>query len=219
MSDEPADLPPDDRPLQQIQHSTATARVPDPVGRGVFATAAVVLHGANEFTIDFIQSIVHPSRVAARVILPPAVAAQFTAALGEAIAKYTQAFGSPPREPSRPPAPKPEQPAAAAAGGEPTGPSAPGGAGGGAAAGGQGGGGQPQQPTPIAEIYERLKLPDEMLGGVYANMASITHTGSEFCFDFVAQFFPRSAVTARIYMAAPRVPDLHASLKRSVGGG
>jgi hypothetical protein len=33
----------------------------------------------------------------------------------------------------------------------------------------------------------------------------------------VAQFFPRSAVTARVYMAAARVPDLHASLKRSTG--
>ena len=41
------------------------------------------------------------------------------------------------------------------------------------------------------------KLPDDMLGGVYANMASISHTENEFCFDFIAQFFPRSAVTAR----------------------
>jgi hypothetical protein len=72
------------------------------------------------------------------------------------------------------------------------------------------------QPAPIADIYDNLKLPDDMLGGVYANMASISHTGSEFCFDFIAQFFPRSAVTARVYMAAPRVPELLNSLKRSI---
>jgi len=172
------------------------------VGRGVFATAAVVLHGPNEYTLDFIQSIVHPSRVAARIVLPPKVAVQFTAALGEAIGKYAQSFGGPPREPSRPAAPKPDQ------AGEPGQSAGP--------AGGAGAGGARQEP-PIADIYEQLKLPDEMLGGVYANVVSITHTGSEFCFDFIAQFFPRSAVTARVYMAASRVPDFHASLKRSTG--
>jgi hypothetical protein len=162
--------------------------------------------------------------VAARVILPPAVASQFVIALEQAIQKYTATFGQPPQDP-RPPQPEAQpqaapQPAAAAgeanAGG---GAAAPGGA----ASGGQAAGGQPApqaspvQPTPIADIYDNLKLPDEMLGGVYANMASISHTASEFCFDFVAQFFPRSAVTARVYMAAPRVPELLGSLKRSIG--
>lgn len=197
MSTDPSDPPPDDRPLQQIEHSSATARVPDPVGRGVFATAAVVLHGPNEFTIDFLQSIVHPSRVAARVILPPKVAGQFTAALGEAIGKYTQSFGGPPRDPSRAAVPKQDQPGAASQ------------------AAGQAGAGAPRQEPPIVDLYEQLKLPDEMLGGMYANMVSITHTASEFCFDFIAQVFPRSVVTARVYMAASRAPELHASLKRS----
>ncbi len=206
-----SDLPPDDRPLQQIEHSSATARVPDPVGRGVFATAAVVLHGANEFVIDFIQSIVHPSRVAARVILPPKVAGQFTAALGEALGKYAQSFGGPPPDPTRPAASKQDQPAA-------EGQSA-GGAGQPGAAAGQAGAAAnaPRQEPPIADIYEHLKLPDEMLGGSYANVVSITHTASEFCFDFIAQVFPRSAVTARVYMAAARAPELLASLKRSTG--
>ena len=46
----------DEQPVQQIQHSSATARIPDEIGRGVFATAVIVLHGPNEYTIDFIQS-------------------------------------------------------------------------------------------------------------------------------------------------------------------
>jgi hypothetical protein len=214
MTDEPNP----EQPLQQIQHSSATARIPDEVGRGVFATAVIVLHGANEYTIDFVQSLARPNRVAARVILPPAVASQFVIALEQAIEKYTASYGQPPREP-RPPAPPPPQPAEAAAGG---GQAGGGQASSGQADGGQAAGGQPAsrpapQPAPIADIYENLKLPDDMLGGVYANMASISHTASEFCFDFIAQFFPRSAVTARVYMAAPRVPELLGSLKRSIG--
>lgn len=203
-----------EQPLQQIQHSSATARIPDEVGRGVFATAVIVLHGANEYTIDFVQSLARPNRVAARVILPPAVASQFVIALEQAIEKYTASYGQPPREPRLPSAQPQQAPAAAATGGK---------SGEGEAAGDQAAGSQPAprpaapQPAPIADIYENLKLPDDMLGGVYANMASISHTASEFCFDFIAQFFPRSAVTARVYMAAPRVPELLGSLKRSIG--
>ena len=185
--------------------------MPDPVGRGVFATAAVVLHGANEFVIDFIQSIVHSSRVAARVILPPKVAEQFTAALGEALGKYAQSFGGPPADPARQAAQKAaQQGQPAAAGANPDQPGAAGQPAGAAA-------NAPRQEPPIADIYEHLKLPDEMLGGSYANVVSITHTASEFCFDFIAQVFPRSAVTARVYMAAARTPELLASLKRSTG--
>lgn len=221
MTDEPTPDPAPEQPLQQIQHSSATARIPDDVGRGVFATAVIVLHGANEYTIDFVQSLARPNRVAARVILPPAVASQFVIALEQALEKYTASYGQPPREPRppQPPAAPPPQPAEAAAGGGQAGGDQ---ASGGQAGGGQAAGGQPAprpapQPAPIADIYENLKLPDEMLGGVYANMASISHTASEFCFDFIAQFFPRSAVTARVYMAAPRVPELLGSLKRSIG--
>lgn len=223
MSDEPTPEQNPDQPLQQIQHSSATARIPDHIGRGVFATAVIVLHGSNEYTIDFVQSLARPNRVAARVILPPAVASQFVIALEQAIQKYAATFGQPPQDP-RPPQPgvqpqaKPQP--TAAAGATDVG-------GGTAAAGGKTSGGKsasessapqpsPLQPTPIADIYDNLKLPDEMLGGVYANMASISHTASEFCFDFIAQFFPRSAVTARVYMAAPRVPELLGSLKRSI---
>jgi hypothetical protein len=55
-------------------------------------------------------------------------------------------------------------------------------------------------------VYEQLKLPDEMLGGGYANLVMIRHTAEEFCFDFIANFFPRSVVTNRVYMSAGRVP-------------
>ena len=216
------DEPNPEQPVQQIQHSSATARIPDEIGRGVFATAVIVLHGTHEYTIDFVQSLARPNRVASRIILPPAVANQFVLALEQALEKYRASFGELPHEP------KSQQQAQRQSSEKGTTPSdisqpegttsketttenttskatAP-----------ESNSSNTTQPAPIADIYDNLKLPDDMLGGVYANMASISHTGSEFCFDFIAQFFPRSAVTARVYMAAPRVPELLNSLKRSI---
>lgn len=71
------------------------------------------------------------------------------------------------------------------------------------------------QAPPIADVYEQLKLPDEMLSGVYANTVMIVHTPAEFCFDFITSFYPRSAVAARVYLSVPHVPQLLDSLTRS----
>ena len=218
MTDEPNP----EQPVQQIQHSSATARIPDEIGRGVFATAVIVLHGTHEYTIDFVQSLARPNRVASRIILPPAVANQFVLALEQALEKYRASFGEIPHEPKsqqqdqgqsseKDTAPsdisQPEDTTSTKPVTENTTSNAP---------TPESNASNTTQPAPIADIYDNLKLPDDMLGGVYANMASISHTGSEFCFDFIAQFFPRSAVTARVYMAAPRVPELLNSLKRSI---
>ena len=218
MTDEPNP----EQPVQQIQHSSATARIPDEIGRGVFATAVIVLHGTHEYTIDFVQSLARPNRVASRIILPPAVAHQFVLALEQALEKYRASFGEIPHEPKsqqqdqgqsseKDTAPsdisQPEDTTSTKPVTENTTSNAP---------TPESNSSNTTQSAPIADIYDNLKLPDDMLGGVYANMASISHTGSEFCFDFIAQFFPRSAVTARVYMAAPRVPELLNSLKRSI---
>src|SRR5262245_705588 len=191
MSDDTPSDPPEKGPRpaaghtfqQEVQHSPATARVPDAVGRGLFSTGAIVMHGAHDVLVDFIQSLAPPRRVVARWVLPPTVLPLFVAALEENLAKYNQAFGSPPRMPAPPPA-------------------AP--------------GGPPQAPPPITEVYEQLKLPDEMLGGVYANTVVISHSPAEFCFDFICSFYPRSVVTSRVYLATPHVPELFDSLKRSL---
>lgn len=75
----------------------------------------------------------------------------------------------------------------------------------------------PPPPTPpsIEEIYEQLKLPDDLMSGVYANAAMIAHTQSDFCFDFITTFFPRSAVSCRVYLSAPQVPGLLKTLSTS----
>ena len=49
----------------------------------------------------------------------------------------------------------------------------------------------PPKPPSIDEIYDQLKLPDEMLSGAYSNAVMISHTPAEFCFDFITNFYPR----------------------------
>jgi hypothetical protein len=78
----------------------------------------------------------------------------------------------------------------------------------------------PAPPVPpaapsIEEIYSQLKLPDDQLSGVYANAVMIAHSPAEFYFDFITNFYPRSAVSARVYLSAPQIPGLLNTLSRS----
>jgi len=72
-----------------------------------------------------------------------------------------------------------------------------------------------QKPPSAEELYDDLKLPDEMLSGDYANAVRIGHSATEFSFDFITTFFPRSCVSARVHMAAPNIPRLLDSLTHS----
>lgn len=60
----------------------------------------------------------------------------------------------------------------------------------------------------IQEVYDDLKMPDEVLSGEYANACIIGHSPAEFVLDFVTNFFPRSAVSARVYLSSRQVPQL-----------
>ncbi len=72
-----------------------------------------------------------------------------------------------------------------------------------------------RRPSP-QEIYDDLKLPDEVLSGVYANGVMIGHGASEFGLDFLTSFFPQSAVSARVFVSSGQVPRLLESLKGAV---
>jgi hypothetical protein len=78
---------------RQVRVSRATARVPEEVGAGVFATGAVVLAGGHEFLIDFVQRIAPPPRIVARVILPLPVVPALIQALRTNIGQYERRFG------------------------------------------------------------------------------------------------------------------------------
>ena len=112
----------------------------------------LVQQGQHEFLIDFIQGIVQPRQVVARVVLPPAVVAALINAVRENLTHYQNQFG-------QVPALKPPPP--------------------------------PPTPPSIEEIYSSLKLPDELLSGVYANAALIVHSQTEFCMDFITNYYPR----------------------------
>lgn len=96
---------------------------------------------------------------------------------------------------------------------------------GGPAAGGSGaagGGHGPGEAQPAShqvrrasaqEIYDDLKLRDEILSGSYANAVMIGHGPHEFSFDFITNFYPHSAVSARVFLAAGQVARLAESLR------
>ncbi len=68
----------------------------------------------------------------------------------------------------------------------------------------------------IQEVYQDLKLPDELLSGVYANMVMIGHSPAEFSLDFITRFFPTAAVSARVYLSASQVPQVLNGLTTSL---
>ncbi len=211
----------DEKPLERVQSASLTARVPDAVAAGVFATGVIVLQSPTEVMVDFIQGVANPRRIGIRVVMPPAVAIQFAEALRVNLGIYEATFGRQPKEPEPVPPPgsagTPREALEVSTAG-------PRGEGGGAAAKADRdeasrSASSAAHPPPIADAYDQLKATDDVLGGAYANTVTISHTGSEFHFDFINRCFPRSIVNARVYMAAPRAPALLESLKRSLRMG
>jgi hypothetical protein len=54
-----------------------------------------------------------------------------------------------------------------------------------------------------------------VLSGVYANAAILSHSASEFVFDFFTNFYPKAAVSARVFLTAGHVPVMLNSLMQS----
>lgn len=76
---------------------------------------------------------------------------------------------------------------------------------------------QPPNPRPsIHDLYQDLRMPDEQLGGAYATTVMITHSPAEFCFDFIARFFPAAVVASRVYMSVPQVPAVLEAISGSL---
>lgn len=86
---------------------------------------------------------------------------------------------------------------------------------------------QPNQPNQTAnnqnalkrqnpqEVYDDLKLRDEILSGAYANAVMIGHGPYEFSFDFITNFYPQSAVSCRVFLASGHIYRLLESLRAS----
>lgn len=80
--------------------------------------------------------------------------------------------------------------------------------------GGTGMGQAPKRQNP-QDIYDELKIRDEILCGTYANAVMIGHGPYEFSFDFITNFYPQSAVSCRVFLAAGHIWRLLDSLKQS----
>jgi hypothetical protein len=203
------------------------ARVPDHVASGEISTGVIVVTGATEFVLDFVRNLPRPSSIVARVVLPHGVMPQFIDALAKNIELFRQRYGELPGSlPVPPPQANPastlpfdaiasipasnpasnQQPPTAS----PPGPQAQ----------------QtqppqhqhPQQPPKRQnpqDIYDELKIKDEILSGTYANAVMIGHGPYEFSFDFITNFYPQSAVSCRVYLASGHIARLLDSLKQS----
>lgn len=222
----PESDPRNPEPIQgQVRFSQLSARVPSHVGAGVFANGVLILMGIHECVLDFIQRLGEPHRIVARVVMPHIVARQLSRALQENLRIYEARYGRiaaiAMHRPEVPPAPKQEAPKPSetppaidpsitettlmgSAAGAPSFADHP--------------ENQPAVPTPpgVQDIYDEFRLPDEMLSGSYTNFVMIRHSATEFCFDFITNIFPRSAVSARVYLATPHVPGFLLSLQRSI---
>lgn len=69
-----------------------------------------------------------------------------------------------------------------------------------------------QRKLSAQEIYDELKIPDELLSGSYATGVMIGHTASEFRIDFLTNLYPTASVSSRVFVSAPQVPRLLQSL-------
>lgn len=194
-----------------FKHTPISARVPEKIGRGAFANAVMILQANDEFILDFLSTMSQPQQVVSRVVLTATTFGQYIAALRANVVKYEQQFG--PLAARMPPAPsaapgQSDDPHGGiiAAAGHPT----PSVEGQGAHPGHEG-----QSPPRIDDLYDQLKLPDELAGGAFANVVMMRHTPEEFAFDFIASFYPRPIVTARVYMAAGRIPSFVDALASS----
>ena len=236
MPDEPfSDQPFSDQPddpggssmFQNFQHTPIGARVPEKIGRGVFATALMVLQTNEIFVVDFLSMGAQPQQIVARIVMTAHNFSQFLGGLRQNVKHYENEFG--PLKPRFAPHASPH--AAPSEGAVP----------------GEGGGegetpaGMPHPafgtvhdtlhhstpaappPAPITEMYEQVKFPEELMAGAFANAVMIRHTPEEFCFDFISSLYPRPIVVSRVYAAAGRVPSfidaMTGSLERYERGG
>lgn len=247
------------------------ARVPEHASVGVFSTGMIIMTGATEFILDFVQNLGRPHQIVARVIVPHLVLPQFADALATNIELYKNRFGplptpripgqqeglrsevvthgmpyadphaEPMAEPMAPPDPAPEPPpledrhlqanrsSQETHGGIVTPPSTPighsptsSGAGQGPSSGESHPPTSQSSPAPITppprrptaqEVYDDLKLRDDLLNGKYANAVMIGHGPNEFSFDFITNFYPQSAVSCRVFVGAGQALRILDSLR------
>ena len=62
----------------------------------------------------------------------------------------------------------------------------------------------------------QVKVTDEILKGVYANMVQVGHTGEEFILDFMNLFPPTGIITSRVIVSPGHVKRIAAALEENI---
>ena len=62
-----------------------------------------------------------------------------------------------------------------------------------------------------------IKIPDEVLGGVYANQMMVTHTREEFVLDLINLLPPHGVVNARVIVSPGHLKRMIRALRENLG--
>ena len=60
----------------------------------------------------------------------------------------------------------------------------------------------------VSDLYAKLQVMDELLGGAYSNSMSVMHTHDEFIMDFSTTFPPAPKIAARLIVSPPHLRRL-----------
>lgn len=195
-----------------VQANPVAARVSEHASRGVFSTGVVLLTGGSEFIVDFVQNLGSPTSVVARVIIPHGAMGRIIDAIERNVEGHEDRYGPIPGEfitantPTEKPAVKPKEEIVAE---DLTSEQLVG-------IGEMASAGTVESSEPSAQdIYDDIRLDPEVENGFYANALMIGHSASEFKLDFIANLYPKSIVTSRVFLSAPQLMRVLQSLKRT----
>ena len=213
-----------------------SALVPEQVSRGVFSTGVIAITGNTEFILDFVLVVGTPSTVVSRVICTHEALSRIVAAIRRNVEAFTGREGGAgsggqeglaeypsPGSATETRAEDAHMPdtlgmeqfvgASIPVADDRSGLAASDGVLSEESASDAKSSSSKQNPL---DLYNDIIVPDEVQVGVYANGLIIGHTNSEFKLDFVANMFPKSVVTSRIFMSAPQLVRLLDTLERTL---
>ena len=79
---------------------------------------------------------------------------------------------------------------------------------------------QPKDTPPKAEkasdLYAKLQIADELLGGTFSNSMIIKHTRDVFIMDFLTNFPPTTKVTARLIVSPAQIRSIISALESNL---
>ncbi|MBA61069.1 MAG: hypothetical protein CMJ76_01775 [Planctomycetaceae bacterium] len=203
----------EDRPQSGSVHAnTVAARVSEGASRGVFSTGVVLLTGGSEFIVDFVQNLGSPTCVVSRVIIPHGAMHRIIDAIERNVEGHEDRYGpivdgstvAEPAAGQTEPNVKEKLTAEDLTSEQLVG----------IGESGATVGNDNSEPS-AQDVYDDIRLEPEVENGVYANALMIGHSASEFKLDFIANLYPKSIVTSRIFLSAPQLMRVLQSMKRT----